>query len=64
MYWQVISSAGFFVWRLRIKEHEPVWMKANNVTIFGVVFGQEMKENSEGANHIFLTSDGDKTLLI
>ena len=39
-------------------------MKANNVTIFGVVFGQEMKENSEGANHIFLTSDGDKTLLI
>lgn len=39
-------------------------MKANNVTLFGVVFGQEIKEESEGANHIFLTSNGDKTLLI
>lgn len=41
-----------------------VQMKANNVTLFGVVFGQEMKEESEGANHIFLIGNDDKTLLI
>ena len=50
--------------RLRIKGKIPVRMKANNVTLFGVVFGQETKEKGEGANHIFLIGNDDKTLLI